>query len=68
MPASSWNSRRVSIIFFAISIIFTYFAVPIKYQHRVVFWGILGVIVMRGVTFGSIAGGILYSLRRTRGR
>ena len=34
---------------FAISMIFTYFAVPRKYQHRVLFWGILGVIVMRGV-------------------
>jgi len=34
---------------FAISMIFTYFAVPRMYQHRVLFWGILGVIVMRGV-------------------
>ena len=34
---------------FAISMIFTYFAVPRRYQHRVLFWGILGVIVMRGV-------------------
>jgi len=34
---------------FAISMIFTYFAVPRKYQHRVLFWGILGVIVMRGI-------------------
>jgi tellurite resistance protein TerC len=34
---------------FAISMIFTYFAVPRKYQHRVLFWGILGVIVMRGL-------------------
>ncbi len=33
---------------FAISMIFTYFAVPRMYQHRVLFWGILGVIVMRG--------------------
>jgi tellurite resistance protein TerC len=33
---------------FAISMIFGYFAVPRKYQHRVLFWGILGVIVMRG--------------------
>jgi tellurite resistance protein TerC len=29
--------------------IFGYFAVPRKYQHRVLFWGILGVIVMRGI-------------------
>ncbi|MBL8701815.1 MAG: TerC family protein [Alphaproteobacteria bacterium] len=33
---------------FAISMIFTYFAVPRRHQHRVLFWGILGVIVMRG--------------------
>jgi tellurite resistance protein TerC len=37
---------------FAISMIFTYFAVPRKYQHRVLFWGILGVIVMRGIMIG----------------
>ena len=37
---------------FAISMIFTYFAVPRKYQHRVLFWGILGVIVMRGLMIG----------------
>ncbi|MBM3643125.1 MAG: TerC family protein [Alphaproteobacteria bacterium] len=34
---------------FAIAMIFTYFAVPREYQHRVLFWGILGVIVMRGI-------------------
>ena len=34
---------------FVISLIFTYFAVPRLYQHRVLFWGILGVIVLRGV-------------------
>jgi tellurite resistance protein TerC len=34
---------------FVISLIFTYFAIPRKYQHRVLFWGILGVIVLRGV-------------------
>jgi tellurite resistance protein TerC len=32
---------------FIISMIFTYFAVPREYQHRVLFWGILGVIVLR---------------------
>jgi tellurite resistance protein TerC len=37
---------------FAISMIFTYFAVPPKYQHRVLFWGILGVIAMRGLMIG----------------
>ncbi|WP_027134766.1 TerC family protein [Geminicoccus roseus] len=33
---------------FVISLIFTYFHVPRIYQHRVLFWGIIGVIVMRG--------------------
>lgn len=39
---------------FIIAMIFTYFAIPRQYQHRVLLWGILGVIVMRGV---MIAGG-----------
>jgi tellurite resistance protein TerC len=34
---------------FVIALIFTYFAVPAIYQHRVLFWGILGALVMRGV-------------------
>jgi tellurite resistance protein TerC len=34
---------------FVISLIFTYFAIPRMYQHRVLFWGILGVIVLRGI-------------------
>lgn len=34
---------------FVISLIFTYFAVPREYQHRVLFWGILGAIVFRAV-------------------
>jgi tellurite resistance protein TerC len=34
---------------FVISLIFGYFAAPAAYQHRVLFWGILGVIVMRAV-------------------
>ena len=34
---------------FVISLIFTYFAIPRLYQHRVLFWGILGVIVLRGI-------------------
>ena len=37
---------------FIISMIFTYFAVPRQYQHRVLFWGILGVIVLRAVMIG----------------
>ncbi len=34
---------------FVIGLIFTYFAVPAAYQHRVLFWGIIGVIVLRAV-------------------
>lgn len=34
---------------FVISLIFTYFAVPREYQHRVLFWGILGAIVFRAI-------------------
>ena len=37
---------------FVIAMIFTYFAVPRRYQHRVLFWGILGVIVLRGIMIG----------------
>src|SRR5690349_7142678 len=37
---------------FVIAMIFSYFAVPQKYQHRVLFWGILGVIVLRAVMIG----------------
>ncbi len=33
---------------FIIAIIFSYFSVPMKYQHRVLFWGIVGALVMRG--------------------
>ena len=34
---------------FVIYAIFAYFAVPAAYQHRVLFWGILGALVMRAV-------------------
>jgi tellurite resistance protein TerC len=37
---------------FVIAMIFTYFAVPRQYQHRVLFWGILGVIVLRAIMIG----------------
>lgn len=33
---------------FVIAIIFSFFAVPLKYQHHVLFWGILGALIMRG--------------------
>jgi tellurite resistance protein TerC len=37
---------------FVISLIFGFFAVPPQYQHRVLFWGILGVIVLRAIMIG----------------
>ena len=39
---------------FVIALIFGHLRVPAKYQHRVLFWGILGALVMRGA---MIAGG-----------
>ena len=40
---------------FVFLLIFSYFRVPHKYQHRVLFWGILGAVIMRAV---FIAAGI----------
>jgi tellurite resistance protein TerC len=34
---------------FVFIVIFNYFAVPAEYQHRVLFWGILGALISRGV-------------------
>jgi tellurite resistance protein TerC len=45
---------------FVIAMIFSYFAVPAMYQHRVLFWGILGALVMRGAFIGAGA----YALER----
>jgi tellurite resistance protein TerC len=39
---------------FVFVLIFSYFRIPEKYQHRVLFWGIIGALVMRGT---MIAGG-----------
>lgn len=33
---------------FVFAMLFTYFAVPPLYQHRVLFWGIIGALIMRG--------------------
>ncbi|MGK2285728.1 TerC family protein [Pedomonas sp. V897] len=38
---------------FVIAMIFSTFAIPRLYQHRVLFWGILGVIVLRGLMIGA---------------
>ena len=44
---------------FVIALIFSFFAVPGKYQHRVLFWGIIGALIMRGGMIGIGAGLIL---------
>lgn len=42
---------------FVFVLLFSYFAVPAKYQHRVLFWGIIGALLMRGTMI--IAGAAL---------
>ncbi|MCL4305513.1 TerC family protein [bacterium] len=37
---------------FVFILIFSYFKVPAEYQHRVLFWGIIGALVMRGIMIG----------------
>jgi len=38
---------------FIIAMIFSFFAIPRAYQHRVLLWGILGVILLRGVMIAA---------------
>jgi tellurite resistance protein TerC len=38
---------------FVIAMIFSYFGTPAKFQHRVLFWGILGALAMRGIMIAS---------------
>jgi len=38
---------------FVIALILTYFGVPGKYQHRVLFWGIIGAVVLRGTMIAA---------------
>jgi tellurite resistance protein TerC len=62
IPGSSYSNSEAALAFFTgyliekslsidnvfvIALIFGYFAVPAAYQHRVLFWGILGALVMR---------------------
>ncbi|HKT87577.1 MAG TPA: TerC family protein [Candidatus Sulfotelmatobacter sp.] len=44
---------------FVFLLIFNYFAVPEEYQHRVLFWGILGALIMRGI-FIAAGVGLIY--------
>jgi len=51
---------------FVIAMILGYFHIPRQYQHRVLFWGILGVLALRGIMIGAGAAlvqqfhGVLY--------
>lgn len=38
---------------FVFILVFAYFQVPAKYQHRVLFWGIIGAVVMRAIFIAS---------------
>lgn len=38
---------------FVFVLIFSYFAVPLRYQHRILFWGILGALVLRGTMIAT---------------
>ena len=38
---------------FVISLIFTYFAIPRKYQYRALLWGIIAVIFLRGIMIAA---------------
>ena len=71
MPNSSYTNGEAGLAFltgyliekalsvdniFVFVLIFTFFAVPDAYQHRVLFWGILGALIMRGVMiFAGVA-------------
>src|SRR3990172_10114343 len=37
---------------FVIAMVFAYFRVPLELQHRVLFWGILGAVILRGIMIG----------------
>ncbi len=43
---------------FVFALIFSYFAVPARYQYRVLFWGVVGALVLRGV-FVVVGAGLL---------
>ncbi len=62
VPGSSYSNQEAGLAFltgyliekalsidniFVFALIFSFFAVPDKYQHRILFWGILGALVMR---------------------
>jgi tellurite resistance protein TerC len=46
---------------FVFLLLFSAFAVPAAYQHRVLFWGILGALIMRGILI-AFAGVLIHTL------
>ena len=63
MPESAYTNQEAALSFltgyliekslsvdniFVFILIFSFFSVPAAYQHRVLFWGILGALIMRG--------------------
>jgi tellurite resistance protein TerC len=74
MPTSSYSNREAALAFltgyliekslsvdniFVFILIFSFFRVPAAYQHRVLFWGILGALLMRG-TLIAIGAALLH--------
>jgi tellurite resistance protein TerC len=68
VPGSQYTSTQAALAFFTgyllekslsvdnifvFILIFSFFAVPAAYQHRVLFWGILGALLMRGVLIAA---------------
>jgi tellurite resistance protein TerC len=68
MPASTYTNSEAGLAFltgyliekslsvdniFVFVLIFSYFSVPKQYQHRVLFWGIIGALLMRGAMIGA---------------
>jgi len=64
MPGSGYSNGEAGLAFltgyliekslsvdniFVFVLLFSYFAVPTAYQHRVLFWGVLGALLMRGL-------------------
>jgi tellurite resistance protein TerC len=55
-----WSLSMDNVFVFAV--IFSYFRVPLKYQYRVLFWGILGAIIMR-LTFVLVGAALLENFK-----
>jgi tellurite resistance protein TerC len=55
-----WSLSMDNVFVFAV--IFSYFRVPLKYQYRVLFWGILGAIIMR-LTFVLVGAALITNFK-----